>query len=188
MEYFEVLDELGNKTGEIKERELVHKDGNWHRAVHIWIINDLCEILLQKRSAKKENHPNMWHVSCAGHIVSKDDNIETVIKEIKEELGIDVNKEEIEFLFTIKEHNIAKMDYIENEFKDIFIIRKNVDIKDIVIDLEEVSEVKYVSIEEFKKMSENQNSNVVVPRYINEFIEMLKTIRKQVNKNICKKT
>ena len=78
MEYFDVLDELGNKTGEIKEREQVHKDGNWHRAVHIWIINDLCEILLQKRSLKKENHPNMWHVSCAGHIVFQNDNIETV--------------------------------------------------------------------------------------------------------------
>lgn len=31
MEYFDLLDENGSKTGKIKLREWVHKDGDWHR-------------------------------------------------------------------------------------------------------------------------------------------------------------
>lgn len=38
-EYLDVLDEKGNPTGERKEKAEMHRDGNWHRAVHVWIIN-----------------------------------------------------------------------------------------------------------------------------------------------------
>ena len=46
-EYFDILDENGKKTGKTKLRKEVHKDGDWHKAVHVWIINDKNEILLQ---------------------------------------------------------------------------------------------------------------------------------------------
>lgn len=39
MEYLDILDEEGNKTGEIKPRKEVHSNGYWHKGVHIWIIN-----------------------------------------------------------------------------------------------------------------------------------------------------
>lgn len=38
-EYFDVLDSEGHKTGRIKLRSAVHRDGDWHRAVNIWIVN-----------------------------------------------------------------------------------------------------------------------------------------------------
>lgn len=40
-EYFDLLDENGNKTGKTKLRNEVHRDGDWHKAVHIWIINEM---------------------------------------------------------------------------------------------------------------------------------------------------
>ena len=55
MEYFDVLDENGNKTGKLKLRNEVHRDGDWHRGVHVWIINSFGELLLQRRSPNKEN-------------------------------------------------------------------------------------------------------------------------------------
>ena len=48
-EYFDILDENGKKTGKTKLRKEVHKDGDWHKAVHVWIINDKNEILLQRK-------------------------------------------------------------------------------------------------------------------------------------------
>lgn len=39
-EYFDALDENGNLTGVKKLRKEVHRDGDWHRTVHIWIINN----------------------------------------------------------------------------------------------------------------------------------------------------
>ena len=47
-EYFDILDENGNKTGKTKLRSEVHRDGDWHKAVHIWIINNKGDILLQR--------------------------------------------------------------------------------------------------------------------------------------------
>ena len=44
-EYFDILDENGNKTGQTKLRSEVHRDGDWHKAVHIWIFNDKGEAL-----------------------------------------------------------------------------------------------------------------------------------------------
>ena len=56
-EYFDILDDNGNKTGKIKLRSEVHRDGDWHKAVHIWILNQSGDILLQRRSATKDSNP-----------------------------------------------------------------------------------------------------------------------------------
>lgn len=45
MEYFEVLDEKGNKIGKVKLRSEVHRDGDWHKAVDVWIFNSKSELL-----------------------------------------------------------------------------------------------------------------------------------------------
>lgn len=52
-EYFDILDENGNKIGKTKLRSEVHRDGDWHKAVHIWILNNNGDVLLQRRCAKK---------------------------------------------------------------------------------------------------------------------------------------
>ena len=44
-EYFDILDGNENKTGKTKLGSEVHRDGDRHRAVHIWIINNKFEIL-----------------------------------------------------------------------------------------------------------------------------------------------
>jgi 8-oxo-dGTP diphosphatase len=102
MEYFDILDENGNKTGITKLRNEVHRDGDWHKAVHIWIINNKKEILLQRRCATKDSNPNMLDISCAGHLTAGDNSLDGAIRELKEELNLDVNKEDLEFIKTIK--------------------------------------------------------------------------------------
>lgn len=52
-EYFDALDEQGNKTGQTKLRSAVHRDGDWHQAVNIWIVSPSQEILLQRRSESR---------------------------------------------------------------------------------------------------------------------------------------
>ena len=81
-EYFDILDENGNKTGKIKLRTEVHRDGDWHKAIHIWIINDKGDILLQRRSADKDSNPNMLDISCAGHLTAGDDSLNGAIREL----------------------------------------------------------------------------------------------------------
>lgn len=52
-ELIDVLDENGNKTGQIKTKSQIKKEGNFHRAISVCIINSNKEILMQKRSNTK---------------------------------------------------------------------------------------------------------------------------------------
>ena len=87
MEYIDVLDKNGNKTGEIKEKNNIYNDGDFHKTIHVWIINDNNEILVQKRSPKKETFAGLWAISVAGHVRSGETSIDAAKRELREELG-----------------------------------------------------------------------------------------------------
>ena len=92
MEIFDVLNEYGEFTGKIATREECHKKGYWHRAVYAFIIDDKWNVLLQKRSGNKKLWPNMWDVTVGGHVDSGEFGRQALIRETKEELGIEISE------------------------------------------------------------------------------------------------
>mmetsp|Transcript_12264 Transcript_12264/g.18807 ORF Transcript_12264/g.18807 Transcript_12264/m.18807 type:complete len:282 (-) Transcript_12264:338-1183(-) len=121
------------KTGEAKPRSLVHKDGDWHRSVHIWVIEKGNKnILLQRRSPGKDTFPNRLDVSCAGHVTSGDDIDETAIRELEEELGMTtVSLEKIKdsraftFAATIEGETPSHGQFICKEFQEVFVLKQD---------------------------------------------------------------
>lgn len=153
-ELIDVLDKDGNKTGQIKTKKDIKKDGDYHRAITVLILND-DKILMQKRSSTKIVYPNLWSLFIKGHVKANETSLSACIREIKEEIGISVNTDELDYLYTIKEEK-RNNDYIENIFYDAFILRKNIDLKDIVIDKEEVADVSYISIDDaYQEIKDN---------------------------------
>ncbi|KAG6535707.1 hypothetical protein ZIOFF_000730 [Zingiber officinale] len=77
-EHLDVLTKTGEKTGVSKPRSLVHRDGDYHRAVHVWIYSESTqELLLQKRADCKASWPAKWDISSAGHISSGESSLLT---------------------------------------------------------------------------------------------------------------
>ena len=70
MELIDVLLPDGTPAGSRKTKDEVHRDGDWHRSVHVWIMTPDGQLLLQRRSLAKENHPGLWDISAAGHLES----------------------------------------------------------------------------------------------------------------------
>lgn len=162
MEYIDVLDENSNPTGEVKSREEVHQKGLWHRAVHVWLVNERNEILLQLRSKTKEINPGLWDISAAGHAVAGDDSIKAAQREILEEIGITVSEEELTFLGQIKKTSIHKDGtYVNNQFDDIYLARTNLKVTDFTFNDGEVEKVEYVSIETLKEWVRDQKPDLV---------------------------
>lgn len=161
-EYFDILDEIGNKTGKIKLRNEVHRDGDWHKAVHIWIINQNNEILLQRRCATKDSNPNMLDISCAGHLTAGDDSITGAIRELKEELNLDINPTELIFIKTLKNESKYSETFINREFNDIYILKTNKNINDMKFQESEISEIIFVTYEQFKEMINNKQSDLLM--------------------------
>ena len=166
-EFFDVLDENGNKTSKTKLRSEVHRDGDWHKAVHIWIINNNGDVLLQRRCATKDSNPNMLDISSAGHLSAGDDSLTGAIRELKEELNLDVNKEDLKLIKTLKRSSKYTETFINNEFDDLYILRTNKKLEDMKYQEEEISEIMFVPYKEFKKMVQNRQPDLL--RHDDEF-------------------
>ncbi len=72
MELFDIRDPEGNITGRVRERSLVHMDGDIHGTAHVWIVRQgkegRYELLLQKRASCKDSYPGCYDISSAGHV------------------------------------------------------------------------------------------------------------------------
>lgn len=161
-EYFDILDENGNKTGKTKLRSEVHRDGDWHKAVHIWIFNDKGEVLLQRRCATKDSNPNMLDISSAGHLSAGDDSLDGAIRELKEELDLDVNPQDLQLVKTFKKSSKYTETFINNEFDDMYILKTNKSIDDMHYQESEISEIFFVPYKEFKKMVKNKQPDLLM--------------------------
>ena len=169
MEKIDVLDEKGIKTGEVLSREEVHERGLWHKCVHIWIINSKQEVLLQKRSKQKATNPNKWTAATSGHLSAGDTSIEGAIRELSEEIGLQVREDELEYLFTVKESTTKdnlERHIIDNEITDVYFMKKEIEIRNLKLQEEEVSEVRWFSYEQFKKMVMENDENLVSQKEI----------------------
>ena len=179
-EYFDILDENGNKTGKIKLRKEVHRDGDWHKAVHIWIINNNGDILLQRRCATKDSNPNMLDISSAGHLSAGDDSLTGAIRELKEELNLDVHPNELQFIKTLKRSSKYTSTFINNEFDDLYILRTNKKIEEMQFQKEEISEIFFVTYKEFKNMVNNKQPDLL--RHDDEFEILFKLFDAEFDK------
>jgi isopentenyl-diphosphate Delta-isomerase len=152
VELLDIVDVQGNPLNLVKPRYLVHRDGDWHKTVHVWIKNHTGELLLQKRSSEKESFPNLWDISSAGHIQAGQTSVSAAIQEVREELSIVLEKKELDYLFTIRAcFKKIGGDFLDNEISDVYIVTKNVLPQDLHLQKEEISEVQWIAVDDLKK-------------------------------------
>ena len=160
MELLDVLDENGKKTGEVEDRSEIYRKGLWHRASHIWIINDNNELLVQKRNPYKQTFPNLWAISVAGHVDSGENSLDTAIREVKEELNLDATPDEFEYLFTIKRETPYKDSFLR-VFDDVYLLHRNIDCEQTKLQVEELTDIKYVYYEYLEKIFKDGDPDYV---------------------------
>lgn len=86
-ELFDVCDELDNVIDTLP-RSVVHARKLLHRAVHIFVFNSRGELLLQLRSAGKDEYPLAYTSSASGHLGAGEDYDAAAPRELEEELGL----------------------------------------------------------------------------------------------------
>ena len=101
-ELWQLYDEQGNAlSGEGSTKEQVFSKGLLHGASHVWIwhrINDVYEVLLQKRAVNKRTWPNRYDISAAGHIDLGETPIAAALRETKEEIGLVINETDLKHI------------------------------------------------------------------------------------------
>ena len=159
-EQIDVLDENGIKIGLSMSRKEVHQKGLWHRAIIVAIVNEENQVLLQQRAANKEKNPGMWDISVAGHISAGQDSLSAAAREINEEVSVDlgsrVDVREFRFMTSFRSEIAYRDDFIERQFYDFFILRRDQMVSETVSFQEsEVQAIKFVSLSELSSMREN---------------------------------
>ena len=169
-EFLVITDEKNNPVG-MKLRSAVHSDGDWHRVSHVWIFNSNGEILILKRAPNTEFYPNKYDVIIGGHVLYGENYVDTAIKELKEEIGLIVQPEDLTHV----------QDYVQDwkypnkknrEFRKIFAVKFNGKISDIKTN-EEVHEIKFVKIKKLKEMMKKEKNNFINVKVDKKILEKI---------------
>ncbi|KFX54913.1 NUDIX domain-containing protein [Clostridium botulinum] len=144
-ELLDIYDKNGKKTGVIKKRGDKLQEGEFNFAIELWVINSKNEILIQKRAACRKVLPNIWGMT-TGYIKSGEDTQSGCIREAKEEIDLEILKEDLNLICNLTHGNTMW---------DVFAVKKSYDISRAILQKEEVSEIRWVSINEFKEMINN---------------------------------
>ena len=162
----ELLD-LYNNRKELKNKTWIRDDvepplGEFKLAVHMWIINKNNELLIQKRGSTKKTHPNKWAFT-GGAVMASETSYEGAVREIKEELGIDVD--DLDLLITFRR---------EHDFVDVWVGKNNSKTENLVLSEREVSEVKWASLDEIEQLIKDDCFVPALNLYFDLFKKLLR--------------
>ena len=123
-ERFDVMDAAGRPTGRTKRRAAVHRDGDWHRTFHCWIMlrdGARPELMLQRRGAGKDTFPLLLDVSVGGHFRAGE-TLADVVREVEEEVGVPASVADL--LPVGRRRGVSETErFLDREIQEVFLWR-----------------------------------------------------------------
>ncbi len=162
MEYWDVYNEKKERTGKIVKRGDFLNDDEYHIVVNAWIKNQDGKYLISQRSANK-SHPLMWETT-GGSILQGETALDGVLREVKEELNIDLNKQDAIYIGSGKRYYKGCPDILE-----IFLFEINSENLNIKVQEEEVNDYMWASVNEIKHLYESKKFEATL--YFDEIIK-----------------
>ena len=175
-EFLEVYSPEGTKTGQKKSKSEIHRKGLFHSTVHVWIFTEERNILIQKRSKKKELNPGVWDVSVAGHIKFNENIKKAAKRETLEETGININTKDLLKIGVYRSINIHPT-AIDKEFFHTYILKIDKNSIDLDYKNNEVDDLKFISIEEMESLIKEENNKIFIGKNRKYYSDVLKSIK-----------
>jgi len=177
-ELIDILTPEGKPTGEIALKSEAHKKGLFHATVHIWLFTSDEKIILQKRALSKKVFPGLWDISVAGHIVAGENVLNSAIREVKEEIGLQLQQEDLIKIGT-RIHQVSHANGIQdNEHHHVFIAELKTSIKGLIIQEEEVAAIKLFDLDILKNTKKHKN--VLLSRFHDYYVSVYDQIYQKV--------
>lgn len=166
MELWDVYNRDKTKSGKTMVRGEKFEKGAYHLVVHACIFNSKGEMLIQQRQPFKPGWSNMWDITVGGSAVFGETSQTAIERELLEEIGLKISLQNVQPHLTIN---------FDVGFDDVYLIEKDINIDDLVLQYEEVQQVKWATSGEiFKKIDDG----VFIP-YYKSLIQLFFDIRKR---------
>lgn len=153
MEYLDIVDEQGNKTGEVLDRKTAHDLNKLHWEITVYVINGRGQILLEKRSMDKRYSPGKW-APLAGHVDSGEEIDDAACREAKEELGLDVTPADL----VMMEKGLLRKREENSRISRYYYLICAKDAGEFVIQKEELTGVRWFDIDEVIRMAKSDDN------------------------------
>ena len=128
------------KTVDRQEHRTGGISGEYRVVVHVCIFNSRGELLIQKRSRKKEAFPGKWDLSAAGGVCAGETSRRGAEREVREELGYHLDLTGVRPSLTVN---------YDGGFDDFFlVVRDDLEIKHLTLQEEEVAAARWATREE----------------------------------------
>ena len=160
------------KCLKVSKNNLPSETGELYAGACVWFykkIDGEIFLLFQKRS-KKVHNGGFYDISAGGHVDVGEDVLTAAVREVKEEIGISLEKDRLEFLCAYR---------VADKIASIFIVDWTGESDRFVLDSEEVEAVKWVKLRDFDDFVKEE----VKPNLKNDFphFELLKARLKNGN-------
>lgn len=141
MEKRDLVDKNRKYIGETTSTESNITEGKYIQIVIMCIENDKNEFLIQKRALKKNGK---WALT-GGHVISGEDSVTAVLRETQEELGLELEENEVELIFGKRAYDC---------FVDIYYIKKDIELSNLKLEKEEVENVEWANLKQIRNLKE----------------------------------
>lgn len=178
MEYLDIYDENGNYIGK-ETRENVHKNALWHKTVHCWLYDKEGNVYFQIRA-----DVNKLYTTASGHIKAGETVKQGFAREIKEEIGIDINYEKAElvniYTFTMDKQKSDGSVFRDRAFSNVYVCEYTGTGKNFNFDTNEVTGLVKVNAQDTLDLINGKRKNIssTVYKNIND------TIKSNIQENL----
>jgi isopentenyl-diphosphate delta-isomerase len=146
-EYLEIYDQDNQPLHILKPRPLVHRDGDWHRSIQVFVVNAEEQLLCNLRSPYKDVYPAFWDISIGGHVAPEEPVLFTALRELEEELGIKVLPQELRFVTHCStESTDASTGHTDREHVSVFLYQTYLIPGDFHMAEEEIDALEFLPI------------------------------------------
>ncbi len=151
MEYWDIYDANKNRTGRLMKRnDWCLKDGEYHLSVLGVVARPDGRYLITKRVMTKAWAPGWWEVS-GGAAQAGEESYDAVLREVREETGLDVSNAEGGYVFTYHRENPGEGD---NYFVDVYRFVLDFKEEDLKLQTEETDGYRLATAEEIKALAD----------------------------------
>ncbi len=137
MEYWDIYDDKGKTTGRINAEKGSLAPGEHHLAIEAWLWHPEGYFLIQKRSMSRSTFAGRW-AHTTGRVQAGEDSLRGCLREIKEELGISLSEEEPLLVKRVMKTGTPLI-------WDIFVVKRAIQVSELVLDSTEVDSVRFVT-------------------------------------------
>lgn len=178
-ELVDILDSKGNFTGETAMKSHAHLMGLFHSTVHVWLYTKEGKVLIQQRGKDKDTHPLLWDVSVAGHIGAGEDIELSAVREVEEEIGLKIDKEDLKKIGIFKSIQKHRKDLVDCEFHHTFLCELRAPLNSLQKQESEVEELQLIPL---FQLAEETWGMATTKKYVPHSLDYFKTVIMEIKK------